>query len=472
MRKFQVHLWVFIFLISLWGTGCHPAKEGEKDVQHDLSSMQKKGKLVVITDYNSTSYFIYRGTPMGFQYDLLQLLAKELDLELELRVSNDLAESIEKLQANECDLLAMNIIHTQSRKEDVAFVHPLGKTDQRLVQRKPEGWQRMASYNINKHLLQNPLELAGKTVHITNNDAFVDRLQHLSDEIGDAIQVQEVAYYDAEQLVSLVDKGEIDYTVCEQNTMQLYASFYPNLDASTALSFEQYYGWAVHKEASAFQEMLNNWLTDFTKTAHFAVLYNKYFKNQSASRRVGSDYISVTGGKISDYDGLIKTYSAEIGWDWRLLASLIYQESRFNPQIRSWAGAYGLMQLMPVTASRFGASRSSSPEVQIRAGVKYIQWLDKRYRDSVPDANERVKFILAAYNAGQGHVDDAMRLASSHGKDPYVWEDNVDFFILNKSNPEYYQSEAVKHGRLRGVETYNYVNEVIKRYEMYQKVVP
>jgi membrane-bound lytic murein transglycosylase F len=185
---------------------------------------------------------------------------------------------------------------------------------------------------------------------------------------------------------------------------------------------------------------------------------------------IQSDLFTLSSGKISEYDAYLKEYSERIGWDWRLLASLVYQESRFNPRARSWAGAFGLMQLMPSTASRFNVTSSSSVEQQISAGTEFIGWLDDRFKESITDPEERIKFILASYNVGPGHIFDAMTLAEKNGRDPTVWEGNVDEFLLKKSDPVYYRDPDVRYGYARGIETYNYVREILDRYDHYVNI--
>ena len=328
----------------------------------------------------------------------------------------------------------------------------------------------MSQYNINKQLVRNQLDLANKTVHVMKKSSFVGRFDSLIDKIGYSINIVEFADYDVEQLITLVSKGEIEYTVADKEIAMLNQAYYPNIDIKTAVSFPQKQAWAVNKNNKELHTEVNSWINSIKKTNRFAIIYKKYFRDMGASKRVTSSYISLNGDNISEYDKYIKEYSKIIDWDWRLIASLIYQESRFNPTITSWAGAYGLMQLMPATAKRFGASKTSPPHVNIKSGIKFIKWLDRQLR-SIEDADERKKFILASYNVGLGHVLDARRLAEANGKDKDIWTDNVDFFILNKSNPQYYNSELVKYGYCRGIETFNYVKGVWSRYEMYKKVI-
>ncbi|MDR1865692.1 MAG: transglycosylase SLT domain-containing protein [Bacteroidales bacterium] len=173
-------------------------------------------------------------------------------------------------------------------------------------------------------------------------------------------------------------------------------------------------------------------------------------------------------GIISQYDELFKKYSSEINWDWRLLASLVYHESSFDPSARSRAGAYGLMQMMPSTMESYGVDTAASPEKHIAAGVKYIKYLDNLMSRHIPNKNERVKFVLASYNIGPGHVLDARRLAGKYGKDATVWENNVDSCLLSKVDPKYYTDPEVRHGRCHGKETHAFVAQVMKLYGYYK----
>jgi membrane-bound lytic murein transglycosylase F len=207
------------------------------------------------------------------------------------------------------------------------------------------------------------------------------------------------------------------------------------------------------------------------KGALYYAIYDKYYKDRRGFReRARSEFYAYQGGKISKYDSLIRRDAAELGWDWRLLASIIYEESQFDPWRRSWAGAVGLMQLMPETARQFGAQDIYDPAQNLQAGTKYLKWLWNLF-DDVPDSTQRIKFVLAAYNAGQGHVLDARRLARKYGKDPDVWDDNVGYFMLKKSNEKYYNDEVVEHGYCRGGETFAYVKNVLELYQHYRQHV-
>ncbi|GAB4329781.1 MAG: transporter substrate-binding domain-containing protein [Bacteroidales bacterium] len=428
-----------------------------------LSRILDQGVLVATTDYSSTSYFIYRGEPMGYQYELLKEFADFLGVRLEVRISNDLEQSFACLNNFDCDLIAIGLTVTGERQKNVNFTLPLGETRQVLVQRR---------HNENGEFIDSPLELAGKTVHVPERSAYVERLNNLSQEIGAPVEVITHSGTSVEELIRAVARGEIEFTVADEHIAKVNRRYYPEIDISVAVSFPQHIAWAVHKGSGRFLDTLNLWLGSFKKKKQYALLYNKYFRNPSSVSIARNEYFSLKGGKISPYDKIFRKYSSLLDWDWRLIASLVYQESRFSTEARSWAGAFGLMQLMPNTARALGVDTTSPPEEQIKAGIVYLNKLDRQLRDLIPDKEERVKFVLAAYNAGIAHVYDARRLAEKYNRDPSRWDNNVDYFLLNKSKPQYYNDSVVKYGYCRGEETYNFVAEILDRYHHYQNMIP
>ncbi|MCG8411043.1 MAG: transporter substrate-binding domain-containing protein [Bacteroidales bacterium] len=462
---------ILIFLL-LCCFSCREKKKNTLFGQNTLKEIKQRGSLNAVMDFNSTNYFIYRGQPMGYQYELLQLLAKHLKVKLNVISENDIEKNFDLLNNGECDIIAVNLAITKERSEIIDYTYPHSQTHQVLVQRKPNNWRTITEGEIEKKLVRNQLDLARKVVYVQKGTSYAQRIKNLSEEIGDNIIIIEKADLEAEKLVELVANGEIDYTVTDENVALVSQIYYPILDVKTAISFPQNLAWGVRKGDLEFKAVVDYWLKRFKKTKQYNLIYNKYFKNSRSIRSKSADYYAHTSGRVSKYDYYIKKYSEDIGWDWRLLASLIYQESRFKPNAKSWAGAYGLMQLMPTTARRFGVSHNSRPERQIKAGVDFIKWLDKRFQERGIDDEEKVKFILASYNVGLGHILDARRLAEKEGRNPDIWENNVDEFILKKSNPKYYKDPVVKYGYCRGSETYNYVYQILDRYEHYKNIIP
>ena len=437
-----------------------------------LSKIRESGKLVALTDYNSTNYFIYRGEPMGYQFELLKLFAEHLDVRLEIVTNNDLNQSFESLNNGEIDIIAIGLAKTSERKELVDFTIPMDQTRQILIQRKPQNWRKMKTMDeLESHLIREPLELAGKTIVIQKNTSFKERLLNLSDEIGDSINIIEDDNLEVEELIAAVASGKIDYTISDEHVALVNRKYYPDIDVKTPISFAQNLSWAVDKGQDSLLILANNWIQGFKKSLTAGLLYNKYFKNPRTINYARSEYHSIGGGKISRYDDIIKEVSQNYNMDWRLVSSIVYQESGFKPNAKSWVGAFGLMQLMPSTAKMFGIDSLSSPKEQIEAGVKFIQWLDKQIPEEVEDVNERTKFILAAYNVGLAHVYDARRLAEKYDHDPNIWTGNVDTFLLQKSNPKFYRDSVVRYGYCRGEEPYNFVIEILDRYDHYKNLI-
>lgn len=438
----------------------------------DLDAILAEGKIRAVTNVNQTSYFIYKGEPMGFHFELLKKFADHLDLELEIITSNDIDEALGYLQRGAADLVAIGLSVSADRKEMMQFTEPLMQASQLLVQRRPGGWNRMTQDEIAEKLVTNQLDLAGKTVYVQKGSSYAQRLYNMERESGVDIGVIEVPY-DAEELARQVARGEIEYTVCDDYMSNIIWSLFPELDLSTPVSFPQNIAWSVRKDGTdALVEELNGWITGFKTTREYARLEKKYFSGSRPATIAGSEYFAtITSGKVSPFDDIIKKCSASIGWDWRLVAALIYQESRFNPSVISPRGAYGLMQVMPETGQHFGYDVTHSVENNVLAGISYIRMLDKMFSEWVSDPDERVKFILASYNAGHGHVIDAIRLAEKNGLDAGKWEDNVSLFLERKSDPVFYGDSVVRNGRLKqGVQVNAYVADILKRYEHYRNI--
>lgn len=468
-----------ILLLLIAGTcilSCsdNPASRHEKNesIAFDLDSIRVRGKIIAVTDYNSTSYFIYRGEPMGFQFELLKAFSDHIGLDIEIVSENNLRHAFGMLKTGEADILALNLTVNDPRKESILFTEPVAETRQVLVQRKPDNWRDLTLSELGSQLIRNPGDLARKQVYVQESSAHIKLLDEISKEIGGKINIVEVPF-ESERLIRMVATGDIDFAVCDENIAMVNSAYYPDIDVSTYLSTDVNLAWGIRKNNSEqLLEALNNWIVSFRKTSAYAIIYAKYFNNSRKGAMFGSDYYAINTGKISPWDDLIKMYSDSIKWDWRLLAALIYQESRFIPDVVSAAGAFGLMQIMPETAKNFGIDITSSPKNNIKAGTSYINWLHKIFDPKIEDENERVKFILAAYNAGPGHVLDAMKLAEKNGMDPQKWEGNVAVWLQKKSEPKYYNDAVVKSGYFRGKESIAFVSQILDRYGHYKNILP
>ena len=396
--------------------------------------------------------------------------AEEIGVDLEVKTVDNLDEINQLLNEGEGDIVACNYTITKDRKKEIDFSVPFIRTSQVLIQRKPDGWESMSKDEIRKKILVDPIQLAKKKIYVWNESSYYQRLLHLQEEIGDTILIQgESGEVSGEDLIEQVSEGKIDYTVVEKNIAQVNRRFYENIDIDLEISVRQKIGFAIRKTSPLLKARLNQWLGNYMANASFKYMKHKYFELAELTSKSQSEFSSLKGGQLSKYDLFFKAEAAKYGWDWQLIASVAYQESKFNPTITGFGGAYGMMQFMPEVGPKFGVYPNSPADVQIAGGPK------KLYRDyqswpEVSDQRQRYKFALASYNAGLSHIKDAQRLAVKHGYNPKVWDGNVELMVRNLSKSEFYRDEVVENGAMRGAHTANYVNTVYNRYQSYKSV--
>ena len=455
MRKLA---YLVIILLPLLLVGCGGKKNNVGSQTRDLQQIKKGKELVVLTMNRSTSYFIYRGEEMGFQYELAQQFASSQGLTLKIKTAHNMKEMLDKLRKGEGDIVAFNVPYTKENKDSLLYCGEQIVTHQVLVQRKTGG----------SSPLTNVTQLVGKTVYVKPG-RYLQRLENLNKELGGGIHIREVKTdsITTEDLIYQVSLGKIDYTVTDDEEALLNKTYFENLDVSLAVSFDQRSSWVVRKNCPQLAAAATKWYKDNVSTEQYKSSMQRYF--DISKQRTGSHY-KFTKKKLSPFDHLFKQYAKKIDWDWRLLAALAYKESAFDPKVVSWAGARGLMQLMPSTARKFGLPRGKdrNPEESIKAASKYIAFTERQF-SGIKNEHVRLQFVLATYNAGYGHISDAMALASKYGKSRHVWTGNVEKFILLKSNEKYYDDPVCKNGYFRGMETYNFVRDVLEQYKAFKK---
>ena len=418
------------------------------------------------------SYFYYKGGPMGYEYELLSRFCKHLNVDLKIKVITSIDQATTMLNAGIGDIVAFPLTVTTERTKLMEFTDTHFNTSQVLVQRKPDKWEDNP-YLAEKGMIRDPSGLIGKKIYVKYGSSFKDRLINLSQEIGGEIFiVEDSASAETEALIIKVAEGLIDYTVTDQTIAMVNAAYYPNLDVKTPVSLPQRIAWAVRKNSPDLLSSINDWLAVVKRNGTFNVIYNRYFNSPRTSAiRRKSDFSSLGGNKISVYDELIKKKAVELDWDWRLLASMIYQESTFIPAAESWAGARGLMQLIPSTARHYGAKNIFDPTQNISAGVNFLKFLDRQWSITIEDKSERIKFMLASYNVGFSHVIDARNLTRKYEGNPTRWDGEVENYLLLKSDPKYYRDPDVKAGYCRCEEPVKYVKEILARYEEYKRYI-
>ena len=445
----------------------------------DLSTIKNRDTLIVIAPYNSTTYFLYRAEPMGYEYELLKKFAEDIGVKLRMVVVTERDSMFKLLRAGKGDIVAARLMAAPYDSGVVAYTRPLYSTNPVLVQRsggappgapaaeKARGGTPVPPVTVARvREIQRPSELRGQRVDVPEQSALTPTLIELADTLTGDIQVVEVDV-SSEALIRAVSQGTVRYTVAHGNLAQLSSEHYTNLGVRPVLGDATPVAWAVRPNAPQLLATLNKWLAEQENTRFAQRLYDKYFVHSASYHaRVESPFLASETGRLSEYDTLFTQGAKKIGWDWRLLASQAYQESKFQPRARSWAGATGLLQLMPRTAREFKVRNSSNPEENVAGAVRFLDWLTNYWTKRIDDPDERLKFILASYNTGSGHVEDAQRLAKQAGDDPTKWAD-VSYWLLQKSKREVYTNPVVKYGYSRGIEPVNYVSIILERFQHY-----
>jgi membrane-bound lytic murein transglycosylase F len=475
--------------LAATAAACDPDAPGPP-IERDLAAIEQTDTLGVVVTFNETSYFIYRGTPMGLEYDLLQQFARERDLALRVRVVREPGQILHALNEGVGDIAAGRIVPAARDEPHVAYSRSLYETRATVVQRTDPGAEvdmpepvdtvmeprtdpvaPTTPERIQARLIREPGELGGEEVHVPTRTFYQDRLVELSDSVTGEIHVVEVDSLSYEGLMRQLSRGEIMLTVAPENIAELKQSYYTNLEVMPVVGPAHDVVFGVRENSPELLAALNQFIEEKHTDGTIDALFQRYFVDRQGFReRIESEYLTSETGRLSDYDDLFREHAPAIGWDWRLLASLAYQESRFDPRARSWAGAQGILQIMPATARDMNVADPWDPEQNVAGGVRYLDWVTDRWRDIILDDDQRRRFVLASYNVGFGHVGDARRLAEKHGADPDRWDD-VAYWLLQKSKPEVFRDPVVRYGYARGLEPVTYVALILERYEHYLEFV-
>ncbi len=421
----------------------------------DLDSLLTRGTIRVVTDYNTINYFVHKDIAVGYQYELVNEYAAHAGLKVELKVSNDNEQNILDLQRGRVDLIVTTLIADTIGEPRLSFTEPYGRS-----------WQVLVHHADAQHRTD-LRQFAADTISVLAGSFYEHTLQHYNDTTDTVpLVINPIEHYDVEQILQLVAEREIKQALSLEMIVRANRWYYPNLDYSMAVGPEFDLAWAVRHSSEKLKTDIDQWLRQFKQTPRFKQIFRKYVidPREHHSNIQSTSYATYK----ADFQDIIQRHATDERYNWILISSIVYQESHFNPSARSWAGASGLMQLMPETAQRFGVDDVSDPEQNIEAGIRYLLWLDNRFATYVPDPNERIKFTLASYNVGLGHIMDAIRLAEKIGLDPKTWYGNVEVALLHKVSPSYYTDPVVRHGYCHGTETINYVRSIIERYKNYR----
>jgi membrane-bound lytic murein transglycosylase F len=394
---------------------------------------------------------------MGFEYELISEFARQHDLQVKLVVPPSARDLIPWLLAGRGDVIAAALTATEARKsQGVKFSRPTSFATETVVAR------------ANDTSLTAPEQLAGRTVVVRKSSSYWQTLQALRKKGIDFKIEAAPAELNTEEIIAKVAEGEYDLTLADSHILDIELCHRKDIRPAFSLGEPVSHGWVVRPGNPKLLSAIDTFLKKEYRGVFYNITYKKYFKNRRNILKHHESRVAQTG-RISPFDDLFRRFSQEYGFDWRLIASQAYTESRFDPKAKSWVGAQGVMQVMPRTARELGFQDVVKPKNGIHAGVKYMARMRERFEPSLP-VKVRNWFALASYNAGFGHVLDARRLASEQGWNPDRWFDNVEKAMLLLSRPKF--AKKARHGYCRGTEPVNYVRSIQERYQAFVRVSP
>lgn len=417
-----------------------------------LHKVLKAGQMTILTRNSPHCYYLYRDEPMGFEYDLAREFADYLGVEFKVKIAENWNQMVAELKKGNAALIAAGITITPQRQKRAAFSNGYMDIQQHIISRR------------NRSKIKNINDLAGKTVHVQTATAYQERLEELR---GQGIDITIELHKDllTEELIQRVADGQIELTVADSNIARLNQRHYPAAVVASAISELRHLGWAVHPEAHQLQEKINSFFASLRNSGRFDEIYNRYYGDMD-----DFDYVDLRAfhrrvkSRLSRYSPFIKAAARKHGFDWRLIAAQAYQESHLDPRAKSRSGAKGLMQLLTSTARSLKVTDIYNPVDNINGGVQHLKVLYDLFDSATGD--DRLMIALAAYNVGQGHLQDARNLAVTKKLNPDSWESLSQTLPLLRYRKYY---KKAKYGYCRGTEPVIYVKQIMIYYDILKR---
>ncbi len=431
-----------------------------KKMTQDLDGILNRKYLRVLTTINKTNFYLSDGRLVGYEYSLL----KEYEKYLNRRVKkNELKTVVEfvpvardqlipKLEAGYGDIAAAGLTITTDRLKTIDFTVPyLDDVDEIVV--SPKGGFAPG----------NKYDLSGERVWVRQSSSYYESLQTLNNELRDQGQNKvKLTLVDenieTETLLEMVNSGAIAATVADSHIAMIWSKVLSNIELhpKAQLRTGARIAWGVRKDNPKLKNSLNTFLKKIKKGSFLGNIYfNRYYDNAESLKNPGG---SENLEQVKKYKSLIQQYAKQYQFDWLLIVAVIFQESGFDHTQISHRGAVGLMQVLPSTANdkNINISKINLPENNIHAGVKYLAFLRNRYfSDKTIEESDRVRMILAAYNAGPAKIRKARALTRKMGLNRNKWFRNVEIGTL----------------RLVGQEPVKYVSNINKYYILYKNMI-
>lgn len=435
-------------------------------IERDWSEIKRSGVLRIITFYNSRTYFIHKGGQAGFDFELIERFARENELTVEVVIAQPGDDLISLLNSGQGDIVCSGLPAHDNAELFVTLSRPTGFSTKVVV--LPE----------NRSSINKVSDLAGLSLTIPWGCPFLPVLQNIRLESEVPFRINKgPSHVEAEELMALVAQERLQAVVVDNLTAQAGIAWIDGLTMGPSLGQERSTVWMVRKNSTELTGKINPFLKKhlrinengrWRRSQTYGIIFDRYFANEKTIQKFSeAAHRPDKSGRISGFDAMVRRQSEPLGLDWRMVSALIYQESRFYPRARSKADARGLMQVLPAFAGP-QADSLYHPAPNMRAGLRLMATTYNSF--AYLDSLDRWRFTLATYHAGTGHVTDARRMAMDYGRNPNSWERGLLLTLPRLMQHRHYSD--TRHGFYGGVETVDYVEEIINRYRTYCRFVP
>ncbi|MCK5837842.1 MAG: membrane-bound lytic murein transglycosylase MltF [Desulfobacula sp.] len=424
----------------------------KKGVDSDLSRVErikKNGVLRLISNNSINTYYYYNGQPTGFEYDLALEFARFLSVDLDI-VAPGWNNMFSYLEQGKGDFIAAGLAITKERLEKVNFSIPYMTIQQHIIHHKLV----FGPKNIE--------DLTFRTLHIRRGTSYHSRLEEIKKT---GIDFNYILHDNipTEELIRMVYDREIKFTVADNNIAYLNQRYYPDIRIGIALQEKESLAWAVNKNDSQMLEQINKFFLYANETGLLKQISDRYYSNIKDTDPYDlKRFHQRIKTRLPRYKKIIIEESIKYGFDWKLVAAVVYQESHFNPNARSFTNVRGLMQVTTATAEEMGIANRLKPSQSIKAGIKYLDKMVKKF-DYLKNDYEEILFALASYNIGYGHVLDAIQIAKDMGMDETKWQ-NLKTTLPLLSKSKYY--EKTRYGFARGWEPVQYIGRILTYFDI------
>jgi len=452
MNKFFSTLLFVFFAISffVFGWFSHSAYNPvHKIVKRSLLDKILQTKVLNVVFLNSpTSYYIGPDGPQGFEYDLIKSYADYLNVELNITTANTIKEAIQLSKNPNIHIVSASLTKTPQREKSFNFGPSYFEVQEQVVCYR--GMLGSGKFPRDVEGLDGLKLMIGED---TSYSETIEALKYDGYEI-DAILTSK---YSTEELLAKTASHEIDCTVVDSNIYALNHRYFTEIALAFTISGREQLAWVLARDSKKLEASMYSWLNNFNQSRKMAelkdhyysyVMFLDYYNTKMFYRRIKS--------RLPKYKKIFVSVGKKYGIPWKLLASISYQESHWNPKAKSFTGVRGMMMLTRKTAKLLGVKNRLDPMQSIKGGTRHIKQMIKMVPKDVKGEN-RLKFALAAYNMGMGHITDAQKLAKKMGYDQNSWNEFKKVLPL-LSEKHYYRT--LRHGYARGNEAAKYVDSI------------